>query len=277
MANYTLSSSHISHESKDWIEKLARFGFIAKGVIYVLLGIMAVMAAIGQGGTQQADRNGVAQLIFEQPFGRILAILLVIGIIGYVIWRFIEAINDPQHVGSDNKGMVKRIGYFVSGLIYTGFAISIIRQLAGSGSGSSNSKQTWTAKLLEMDAGPFIVMLIGIIVVIAGIMQFVKAYKAEFKKHLRLESVRAETRTWITRIGRIGFTARGIVWLIIGYFIIRAGAESDASQVKGSQGAFNFLEQMSNGQWILLAVAIGVTAYGVFQFVKARYYQLNLR
>lgn len=277
MANYTLSSSHIRQGSNDWIEKLARFGFIAKGVIYVLLGIMAVMAAIGQGSAQQANRNGVAQLIFEQPFGRILSILLVIGIIGYVIWRFTEAIKDPHHVGSDNKGIIKRIGYFVSGLVYTGFAISLIRQLAGSGGGSSNSRQTWTAKILEMDAGPFIIIIIGVIIVIAGIAQFVKAYKAGFKKYLRLDGLQLETRKWITRIGRIGFSARGIVWLIIGYFIIRAGIESDASKVKGSQGAFSFLEQMSNGQWILLAVAIGVTAYGVFQFVKARYYQMNLR
>jgi hypothetical protein len=276
MANYSLSTSHIGHGSQEWIKKLARFGFVAKGVIYVLLGIMAVMAAIGQGSTQQANRNGVAQLIFEQPFGRILAILLVIGVIGYVIWRFVEAIMDPQGAGSDKKGMVKRIGYFISGLIYTGFAISIIKQLSGSGSGGSDSRQTWTAKLLEMDAGPFIVILIGLIVIGSGIAQFIKAYNAKFKKHLRLEGMQAETRKWITRIGRIGFTARGIVWLIVGYFIIRAGSQSDASEVKGSQGAFGFLEQMSNGEWILLVVAIGVIAYGVFQFVKARYYEINL-
>jgi len=277
MANYSLSTSHIGHESQEWIKKLARFGFVAKGVIYVLLGIMAVMAAVGQGSTQEASRNGVAQLIFEQPFGRILAILLVIGLIGYVIWRFVEAIMDPQGAGSDGKGMVKRIGYFISGLIYTGFAISIVRQLAGSGGGNSNSQQTWTAKLLEMEAGPFIVVAIGLIIIASGIAQFIKAYKAKFKKHLRLEGVRAETRTWITRIGKIGFTARGIVWLIVGYFIIRAGMQSDASEVKGSQGAFSFLQQMDYGQWILLVVAIGVTAYGVFQFVKAKYYQINMR
>ncbi|QHT66819.1 DUF1206 domain-containing protein [Rhodocytophaga rosea] len=276
MANYSLSTSHIGHESQEWIKKLARFGFVAKGIIYVLLGIMAVMAAIGQGSTQEASKNGVAQLIFEQPFGRVLAILLVIGLAGYVIWRFVEAIMDPQGSGSDSKGMVKRIGYFISGLLYTGFAVSIIKQLIGSGGGSSNSQQTWTAKLLEMEAGPFILIVIGLIIVASGIAQFIKAYKAKFKKHLRLEGVQTETRKWITRIGKIGFTARGIVWLIVGYFIIRAGMQSDASEVQGSQGAFSFLQQMSYGHWILLVVAIGVTAYGVFQFVKARYYQINL-
>jgi hypothetical protein len=276
MANYTLSSSSIKHGSNVWIEKLARFGFVAKGVVYVLLGILAVMAAIGQGSSKQANRNGVLELIFEQPFGRILAILLVIGIIGYAIWRFIEAIKDPYHEGSDSKGIVKRIGYFVSGLVYTGFALSIIKLLAGSGSGSSNSRQTLTAKVLQMDAGPFLVILAGAIIIIVGFVQFYKAYKTKFTKHLNTQSLSSNEKEWVTRIGRIGYAARGIVWLIIGYFVVRAGIESDASQVKSSQGVFSFLEQLSYGQWILLAVAIGVVAYGVFQFVKARYYQINL-
>ena len=276
MANYTISSTNLRHESNEWIEKLARFGFIAKGVIYVLLGILAVMAAVGQGSSQQADRNGVLQLIFEQPFGRILAILLVIGVIGYAIWRFIEAIKDPYQVGSDSKGMLKRVGYFVSGLIYTGFALSIIRLLAGSGSGNSNSRQTLTAKVLQMDAGPFLVILAGVIVIIVGIVQFYRAYKTEFNKRLNTQSLSSDVKEWITRIGRIGYTARGIVWLIVGFFVVRAGMESDASEVKGSQGVFSFLEQLSYGQWILLAVAIGVVAYGIFQFVKARYYQIKL-
>lgn len=268
-----------SAKSKEWIEKLARFGFAAKGAVYVLLGILAVMAALNMGSNQQASRNGVVQLIFDQPFGQVLAWILVIGLIGYVIWRFVQAVKDPDHLGTDTKGMAKRIGYAISGIVYGAFTYSIIRTLIGSGSssGGSNSRQSLTAKVLQWDGGAAIVTIVGIIVMIVGLVYIYNAYTTKFRKKLHNEQMSHEESKWITRLGKMGYTARGIVWLIIGYFVVQAGLQSDASEVKSSQGVFSLLEQLSYGQWILLAVAIGVIAYGIYQFAKAKYYHIQLR
>jgi hypothetical protein len=263
-------------KSRDWIEKLARFGFAAKGAIYVLIGILALMAALNMGSSQQADRNGAMQLIFEQPFGKILGWLVVIGLFGYVVWRLFQAIMNPDHKKNDAKGIFARIRYAFSGLIYAAFTYSMIKALTGngSGSGSGNSRQGIAAQVMQWEGGSIIVAIAGVITMIAGLVYFYRAYTTKFKDKLNNSRMSHNEDKWITRLGRAGFTARGIVWLILGYFITKAGLASDASQVKGSQGAFGFLEQ--SGEWILLLVAIGVIAYGVFQFAKAKYYQVNV-
>jgi ABC-type antimicrobial peptide transport system permease subunit len=130
------------------------------------------------------------------------------------------------------------------------------------------------AKVMQWDGGSIIVAIAGLIVIIAGFVYLYRAYTTKFKEKLNNSRMSYNEDKWITRLGRAGFTARGIVWLILGYFIVKAGLSSDASQVKGSQGAFSFLEQ--SGEWVLLLVAIGVIAYGVFQFAKAKYYQINI-
>jgi hypothetical protein len=277
MANYSMYAGHIKQESKEWVEKLARFGFIAKGVIYVLVGIFAAMMALNMSNGSEASRNGAAQTILEQPFGQILGWLLVIGLAGYVIWRLVQAIKDPDNYGTDAKGMVRRIGFAISGFIYGAFTFSLIRNLTGSGSGGgSNSRQALTAQVLQWDGGNWLVAIVGIIVMIVGGVYLYRAYTTKFNKRMNNQQMSPDERTWITRLGRIGFTSRGIVWLILGYFLMMAGIKSNAGEVKDSQGVFATIGQLSYGQWILLIVAIGVVAYGIFQFAKARYYRVRI-
>lgn len=267
-------SSPIKLDSDKWIERFARFGFSAKGVVYVLLGIIVLMAALNI-SNHKADKQGVLDLLFAQPFGQILVGIVVIGLIGYVVWRFTEAINDPYHEGSEAKGILKRIGYAISGLVYAGLAISAIRMLVGYSNKSSNNRQSMAAKLLEYDAGPILLMLIGFILLIVAGNQFYRAYKAKFNKKLNVNRLGSNERTWINRIGKIGYTARGIVLLIIGFFVVQAGIQHDPNEVKGSKDAFNLIEQ-NYGSWVLVVVALGVVAYGLFMFVKAKYYQVKV-
>jgi hypothetical protein len=233
------------------------------------------MAALGR-DQQGADRNGAAQLIFEQPFGKILAILLVIGLAGYVIWRLIEGIKDPHHRGSDTKGIVQRVGYVFSGLVYGAFAFSLARTILGTGqSGGGSSRKGLAAKILSTDWGPYALAAIGLLVIGIGLRYLYKAYKNNFVQQLNVQGVQARVKKWISRIGQIGYASRGIVWLIIGFFTLRAGITSNAGEVKDSQGAFTFIEQ-STGSIVLLVIAIGVVAYGVYMFVKAKYYRIRL-
>ncbi len=269
--NQTLSNTY--HQSAPWIERLARWGYAAKGVVYVLLGILALMAALGQ-GDKNASKQGVAELIFEQPFGKFLAILVVIGIIGFVVWRFVQAFKGVNNGDEPKKKAVNEVRYISSGLAYLAFAITLIKMVAGSGSSGGN-KQQWLTKLLDTGIGPFLVVLAGVIIMGAGIYQWVKAYKGDFMEKLRVNGVAGHLRDWVKRIGKIGYAARGIVWLLIGFFLLRAGMQSDASEAQGSEGAFDMIQQFG-GNWVLLIVAIGVVAYGVFMFVKAKYYQIQV-
>jgi len=275
MGSLTGSLAHSSVNSEKWVERLAHWGFAAKGVVYVLIGALAIMAALGR-DQQGADRNGAAQLIFEQPFGKILAILLVIGLAGYVVWRLIEGIKDPHHRGSDTKGIFQRVGYVFSGLVYGAFAYSLARTISGTGqSAGGGSKKSLAAKMIATDWGPYALAAIGLLVMGIGLRYLYKAYKNNFVQQLNVHGVQARVKKWISRIGQIGYASRGIVWLIIGFFTLRAGITSNASEMKDSQGAFTFIEQ-STGSIVLLIIAIGVVAYGGYMFVKAKYYRIRL-
>jgi hypothetical protein len=125
-----------------------------------------------------------------------------------------------------------------------------------------------------MDLGPLLVALAGIGVMVAGIMQWVKAYKEEYMKKLSFNGTASGMRDTVRKIGKLGYAARGVVWLLVGFFLLQAGLNSDASQAQGSGGAFQTIEQWG-GSWVLLIVALGVVAYGVFMFFKSRYYQVQ--
>jgi type IV secretory pathway VirB2 component (pilin) len=183
--NHTLSTGGIGGGSRQWIEKLARWGYAAKGFVYVLIGILAIMAAVGRGGSGSASKQGAAQMIFDQPFGKFLAILVVIGILGFVVWRFVQAFKSKSLGSSQNKIMMNRARYALSGMIYLAFAITLIRMIQGSG-GGGNGRQQLIGRVLEMDLGPLLVALAGIGVMVAGIMQWVKAYKEEYMQKLSL-------------------------------------------------------------------------------------------
>ncbi len=127
-----------------WIERLARFGYAAKGVVYVIVGILSAQAAFGAGG-KTTDTQGALEAIVAQPFGKVLLSLTGIGLLGYVLWRFVEAIKDPENKGNQAKGIFQRLGYGISGVIYASLALSAFQIVLGSGGGGGTSKQDWTA------------------------------------------------------------------------------------------------------------------------------------
>lgn len=150
-----------------WIERLARFGYASKGVVYGIVGLLAAQAASGEGG-KTTDTRGALRTILTQPFGKVLLSLVAIGLMGYVLWRFVETIKDPDNKGKDAKGLAQRLGYAVNGLIYAGLAFSAISLVLGSGSGSSNSTEDWTAILLSQPFGQWLVGTVGAFVIGLG-------------------------------------------------------------------------------------------------------------
>ena len=260
-----------------WVERMARLGYTTKGIVYAIVGVLAVQAALGTGG-KTTDTKGALGAIAQQPFGQFLLALVVIGLIGYVLWRFIEAIQDPEHKNSNNaEGWARRIGYAISGIIYASLALSAIRLILGSGSGgsSSTSAQDWTARLLSQPFGQWLVGVVGALIIGSGFHEFYKAYKAKFRRELKLHQMSATEETWATRISRFGIAARGVVFIMIGFFLIQAARQSDASEARGLDGALETLSQQPYGPWLLGIVALGLVAYAVYMWVQARYRRIS--
>lgn len=268
-------TQQLTHPSSSWVERLARFGYAAKGVVYGIVGLLAAQAAFGPGG-KTTDTQGALQTIVNQPFGKVLLGAVAIGLLGYVLWRFVQAIKDPEHKGTDAKGLAQRLGFAINGLIYASLAFSAVRIVLGSGSGSnSNSTQDWTARLLAQPFGQWLVGTIGAFVIGLGFYQFYQAYSTKFRKELNLTQLSDTGQKWVIGISRFGLAARGIVFCIIGFFLIQAARQSDPSEVRGLGEALQVLAQQPYGPWLLGIVAVGLVAYGIYMVIQARYRRID--
>lgn len=273
------ASNFVSGNQKDWIKKFARLGMASKGVVYGLLGTLTAMAALNMGGGQTTDKKGIVQWLAQQPYGQIMLGLLALGLLCYLVWRFYEAFADPEKEGKDIKGIIKRTGYAISGIIYGAIAYysaKLIFDALGSSGGGGNSQQTIVDKILSQPAGQWIVGIIALIIVGKGLYQFYQAVSGRFKERLNETKLGPKEREAYKRAGYVGLIARGIVFFIIGYFFLKAAIESDASEAQGTSGAFDFLQGIG-GNLAMGLVALGLLAYGIFMIIKARYGAIALR
>jgi hypothetical protein len=251
------------------VEWLARFGYGAKGVVYLVVGILAVQVAIGDGG-QTEGTTGALQTIAAQPFGQVLLGLVAFGLFGYAIWCFVRAFMDAEREGSDAKGMIKRIGYGVAALIYLGLTLYAIQIISGSGS-TGGTSQTWVAQIMEYPFGRWLIGLAGLITIGVGLYRIYKAYTVDFAKELKLSEMNATERKWTIRFGRAGLTAQGIVFIMIGAFLVQAAVQYDPGEVRGLGGALQTLAEQPYGPWLLGLMAIGLIAHGLYMFILMRY------
>jgi hypothetical protein len=254
-----------------WTERLARFGYAAKGVVYIVVGALATMAALGLGG-EATNARGAMRSIARQPFGTVMLSIVAFGLVAYVIWRWVQAVTDADDKGTNAKGIALRIGYTGSGLVYAGLAYSAARIVFGArDEGRQSAAQSWTAKLMEFPYGNWLVILAGLGVMGYGVYQCYKGYTAKFRKRLKTNEMSERGILWATRSGRFGFIARGVVFLVVGGFLIQAAWYYDSSKAKGLDGALQNLIQQPFGPWLLGAVALGLVAYGLYMLIEARY------
>ena len=265
-------TERISQSARGWIIPLARFGYAAKGVVYITIGALAALAAF-TGGGRTTDSRGAFEEILSQSYGRLLLGAIAVGMAAYALWRFVQAVKDTENKGSDAKGLAKRIGYAIIGIIHVGLAYSAAQLIFGSGGASRGdaASKEWTATLLAQPYGQLLVGAIGLGFVAFALSQFYKAYTAKFREKLKTNEMDEKMQAFATRFGQAGLAARGAVFGIIGVFLIQAALNSNANQARGLSGALRALEQQSYGQWVLGVVALGLVAYGLYMFVLARY------
>lgn len=257
----------------DKIKKVAYTGFIAKGAVYGITGILAFLAAFNLGGSK-AGKFQVIEFLEKQPFGKVLLALLGIGLICYALWRFIQSVQDPENIGSDKKGLVKRVSFFISGLIYLGLGIfSIVDIFYEPSSGGDGGNGSFLGPQLKT----YLFIAIGLALAGKGIYQFIKAYKGDFLQKFEIGSISdSKKRRAIKTFGYGGLISRGILTCIISYFFLKAGFSfSGDDSMKGTKEAFSFLQETSSGPWLMGIVAAGLVCYGLYMFAQARYRKFN--
>lgn len=259
-------------EAPGWVEPVARAGYAAKAAVYAVIGVLAVRQAAGSGG-ETTGGSGAIQQIAGGPFGTVLVGLLAAGLAGYVIWRLVQAFLDPEadYTDEGKKRLAKRGFYFVSAVLYGALAWQALQLLVGgggSGGGGGGGTQSLAARLMDQPWGVWLVGAIGVGVVARGILQFVKAYRETFKDKIRSFDLGPARRSWVITASRIGLTARGVIFAIIGGFLIRAAVTHDPQRAGGLEQA---LDTLAGNAWLLGAIGAGLVCYAVYQLVKARY------
>jgi len=271
--NFNVENMNVRQASNSgWVEKAARVGYAAKGVVYALIGGLAVAAVVGGAGDGQVGGGQEAvQTIGQQSFGQVLLVLTAIGLFGYSLWRFVQAYFDPEHAQGDKAGTLKRIGYVASGAVHVMLGVAAIQMATGS-VGGSGGKTTYIRDLMLVDTiGPILVLAVGVFIIGFALYQFYKAATAKFVSELKTHEMSRTAQTWVVRIARLGLAARAVVFSIIGVFVLKAAANTNPSQVKGVGGALHEIASQPFGAVLLVLVASGLAAYGAYQITLAKY------
>lgn len=252
------------------LNKLFTTGFIAKGVVYFLVGGLTLATVLGfSTGSGVEGPRGIIKWLNEQTFGSVLVGALGLGLLAYALWRLYRGLFDPKAEGHDPKSGAKRVGYVASGLANGTLAVLALRLAFSGGSGSGGGqKRGLVRSILEMSGGNVILIALGVIIIGVGAYQAYKGYKARWVKDLHWSGISREN---IKRIGRYGHYARAVIFTIIGYFIVLTGVQGDASEFKGTEGALEWLTQHSYGVWLLALTSAGLLLYGVFSILKGYY------
>jgi hypothetical protein len=249
-------------------ECLARAGFVARGLIYGIIGILAVKLAIGAGGTT-TNQQGALKTIAHQPFGKVLLVLVAVGLAGYALWRFMHALLGHGPEKSDSG--FDRVAAVGSGVVYAALCAIAVEILIGSGSGGSGNTQKTTAGVFDWPGGAWLVGIAGVVLVGVGFYQGYRGLSRDFLEDSKTEQMSPAVREWVEWIGSFGHLARTVVFGLVGVFLIKAAIDYNPNKAIGLDGALAKLAHASYGPFLLGIVASGLIAFGVYSLSDARY------
>jgi hypothetical protein len=247
-------------------EGLSRAGFVARGFVYAIIGVLAFKLALGDGG-KLVNQQGAFHTVAHQRFGSLLLTLLAVGLGGYAVWRLVRAAIGHGPEGSDRGA--DRIAALASGLVYAGLCVVAVRVLMGSAKTTSPDKAT--GGVLGWPGGTWIVGIAGLAFIGVALYQGYRGVTKDFLEDAKTEQMSRATRTWVGWIGMVGYLARMVVFGLVGVFLVKAAVDFDPKQAVGLDGALSKLLEQPYGAVLLGVVAAGVIAFAVYSWSDARY------
>lgn len=248
---------------------LSRAGFVARALVYGIIGILAFDLALGGGG-KITNQQGALRTIAHQPFGHLLLTLVAVGLGGYAMWRLFRAILGRGPQGAD-RGL-ERVGAFGSGIVYAGMC-AIAVELLTSGKAGGGAKQT-ARGVFAWPAGRYLIGLAGLVLLGVAVYQFVRGVRRKFLDDSNTNEMPEALRGWFTALGVVGHVARAVVFGLVGAFLVKASYDHAADEAIGLDGALAKLYNGAYGGVLLGLVAAGLIAFSVFALVEARYRRL---
>lgn len=253
------------------VRVLARVGYATIGVVYLLVGVLAVEVAMGE-RSAPAGTRGAVNTLGAQPFGQFLLWAAAAGLAAYVIWLLVAAAVDAEHRGHGVGGWIDRVGYVFTAIFYGflsyGAAVAAWNGRSALKGRDGQAEMEATRTLLQQPYGEILVGVIGAIFVGIAIAQFIRAGSGAFMEEYR-GTLTSKQRTWVKRIGTLGIGARGVTFSIIGALLLRAAIRDDASETRGLAGALQSLAEQPHGLVMLFVVATGLVCYGTYCFLRA--------
>jgi Domain of Unknown Function (DUF1206) len=250
-------------------EWLARAGLVARGVVYGIVGILALKLAVGSGG-KATTQQGALQTIAHEPFGKALLIATAVGLAGYAMWRLVRA--GIGHGTEEKDSGLQRVAGVASGVAYAALCVTAVKILTGaSSSGGSNSPRKTTGGVLDWTGGTVIVGIVGAVLIGVALYQGYKGVSRRFLDDSKTGEMSREVKRGFTAIGVVGHLARMVVFGLVGYGLVRAAIDYDPRRAIGLDGALAKLSHNSYGPFLLGVVAAGLIGFALYSIAEARY------
>jgi uncharacterized membrane protein YidH (DUF202 family) len=258
---------HVSNRPPAWVDPLMRFGYTARGIVYVLVGAFAFVAFVD--GSRTPDSKTALGTLLHMPFGKVLLAVIALGLLAYALWCFIDAGFDLDDKGNDAKGWTARAAKIISGAVHVAFALSVRALAIGSDSPSSGADRTehWTGVLMQQPLGRSLVAVVGGIAIAIGAQHFVAAFRQKYKRHIRY--TRAAQR--LDPVLRLGLVAHGAVVTIVGIFFVWAAWTADPSRAGGLRDALLIVRNADASQTLFAGVGLGLLGFAAYCFVQAAF------
>ena len=256
-----------------WVLRVVRLGFLAKGLIYSLIGILAFRLAIGLRGGRLVDSSGVLRTLLVQPFGLFVLAVISIGILGYAAYYVCEALMDTRHRGGGLRGWINRSLTIIKAITYGTIGLEALRLLAGDRSPAGGPEETASIVML-FPLGAWFLVLVGLGIAFYGVTQLKMTWDCRFDDDLDEARVRREAR-WLLMVGRLGIGARSIILVLMGLTLVWAGVEQRPSNADGYSESLMTILAQPFGSWLLAAVGGGLFLFGVFELAHVKYARIK--
>ena len=271
----TVSGTARQAGNSDMLENLARVGLIAYGIVHVLIAWLAIQLAWFGGSGESTAQSGALSTVAESPVGRPLLWVLAIGLIALAAWQAAEVFRWKSNWSASGKtrstAVKKSVKAVVKAIVYAALAVLALRFATGSGQSGSSSQQGTTAGVFGWPGGQWLVGGVGLVVIAVGVYLIHKGLTKRFLKEIDTSDCSPSATRLVTRLGQIGFPAKGVALALVGGLLVWAAITFDASKASGLDGALQTVLDLPFGQILLTLVALGIAAFGAFCFVRARY------